>query len=59
MTVKDAIKKVGAKEGLLIMYRMIIPLSYNKPSDKVVLPASTWAKIPTAILFTIIISFIR
>ena len=30
MTVKDAIKEVGAKEGLLIMYRMIIPLSYDR-----------------------------
>lgn len=26
MTVKDAIKEVGAKEGLLIMYRRVMPI---------------------------------
>ena len=39
MTVKDAIKEVGAKEGLLIMYRMIIPLSYDgkiRESDELI-----------------------
>ena len=29
MTVKDAVRKIGAKEGLLIMYRRIMPLHHE------------------------------